>query len=507
MLLCLLMGQSMFANAYGGTSMESLYRVIPTYDQGCLMVGGSFSYGYNNFDVMAIKLDPDGGVQWTKVFGSPFNDEEAYNAIQLPDSSFVLVGYTFSYGAGSADMLLMGLDKDGSLSWSMVIGGSNEDRAYAVQQTSDNGYIVVGKTLSYGNAGNYDAFAVKLNASRTVQWARTYGGTVADYAYDVVIPPAPDSGYAIAGGTASYGGTSGDNVLLWKLRPGGLNQFVAVYSGDSTEFAEDIEPKTGGGYILTGRTNSFDADSDDVLVISVSETGALDWAHILGGSANDWGHQACQAPDSTVVVAAETRSYGAGLTDFLAFGLAPNGSYSWAWTWGGTGSEILNSVDVDVNNYLLFAGITGSFGQGNNDAALIKTDSTGAFANCVQDCSPDHAAVVLTEGNYATLRAATPGTSDISPSVFDTVPDITVLCQFVEMQEIKPERQIITCAPVSHGLVFRCSRRIQGLSLFSADGRLIRKLNLKKGENRIILQPGVFLWRWQGITGKAAVVR
>jgi len=81
-------------------------------------------------------------------------------------------------------------------------GGTMEDYAYSVQQTSDGGYIVAGQTSSFG-AGLDDIFLIKTDANGNVQWAKTYGGIHGDYASSV--QQTSDGGYIVAGATGSFG--------------------------------------------------------------------------------------------------------------------------------------------------------------------------------------------------------------------------------------------------------------------------------------------------------------
>jgi len=59
--------------------------------------------------------------------------------------------------------------------WQKALGGTSDDAAYGVAQTSDGGYIVAGYTESFG-AGGSDMYLVKVDTSGTLQWQKTFGG-------------------------------------------------------------------------------------------------------------------------------------------------------------------------------------------------------------------------------------------------------------------------------------------------------------------------------------------
>ncbi len=116
--------------------------------------------------------------EWRKRFWGSDNDE-AFSAQQTSDDGYVIAGYTKSYGAGKYDMLLIKTDMNGGMQWSRTFGGKDNDYAYSAVQTKDDGYIIAGKTESYGE-GYEDIWLIK-----TVQQTS-------------------DNGYIIAGATLSY---------------------------------------------------------------------------------------------------------------------------------------------------------------------------------------------------------------------------------------------------------------------------------------------------------------
>jgi hypothetical protein len=83
---------------------------------------------------------------------------------------------TWSFGAGSDDFWVLKLDKDGTVAWQKTYGGTGNDSAYSIQQTSDGGYIVAGETDSSG-AGNADAWGLKLDSNGNITGCSAEGSS------------------------------------------------------------------------------------------------------------------------------------------------------------------------------------------------------------------------------------------------------------------------------------------------------------------------------------------
>ncbi|MGC8814396.1 MAG: hypothetical protein ACP5QL_08340, partial [Dictyoglomus sp.] len=74
-----------------------------------------------------------------------------------------VAGYTNSFGAGYYDFYIIKLDSNGDKVWEKTYGGSKNDGAYSIQQTTDGGYIVAGYTNSFG-AGYGDFYIIKTDS-------------------------------------------------------------------------------------------------------------------------------------------------------------------------------------------------------------------------------------------------------------------------------------------------------------------------------------------------------
>jgi hypothetical protein len=271
--------------------------------------------------------------QWAKTLGGS-GAEEAYSIQQTSDSGYILAGRTGSFGAGSRDFLVVKLSSGGTIQWEKTFGGTNEDTAYSIQETYDSkygsGYIVAGETKSFG-AGNYDFVLLKLNSSGAVQWQKTLGGSTWDMAYSVI--QASDTNYVVAGTTASYGAGAGD-FLVAKVTIGGGIQWARTFGGTGYEVANAVQESSDGGYILAGYTDSFGAGRNDFLIVKVNSSGAFEWAKTYGGVNNDEAFSIQQTSDGGYIVAGYSWTSASDTDDFLILKLSSSGVIQWQKTFG-----------------------------------------------------------------------------------------------------------------------------------------------------------------------------
>jgi hypothetical protein len=144
-------------------------------DGGYVVAGTTSSFGAGLGDVYVVKLDATGTVQWTTTVGATGNEWYVYSIVQTADSGYAIAGNTDSFGPGIPDMYICKLDASGTVQWTTTVGGTAGDVATSIIQTVDGGYAVGGYSSSSG-AGGIDMCLVKLDASGDFQWARTVAG-------------------------------------------------------------------------------------------------------------------------------------------------------------------------------------------------------------------------------------------------------------------------------------------------------------------------------------------
>jgi len=352
---------------YGGSSDEKANSIQQVADGGYIVAGDTYSFG-NGGDVYILKLKSDGSLDWYETYGGSDNDY-AYSIQQTTDGGYIVAGYTDSYGAGYYDAYILKLQSDGSLDWYKTYGGSDYDYAYSIQQTTDGGYIVAGETYSFGTSG--DAYILKLKSDGSLDWQKTYGGGNYDYAYS--IQQTTDGGYIVAGETYSFG-NSGDAYIL-KLQSDGSLDWQKTYGGSGGDFAYSIQQTTDGGYIVAGCRYSFGAGGD-VYILKLKSDGSLDWEKTYGGSNYDYANSIQQKTDGGYIVAGETYSFGAG-GDAYILKLKSDGSLDWYKTYGGSNDDAAYSIQQTTDGGYIVAGETRSFGAGGEDVYILKLDKDG----------------------------------------------------------------------------------------------------------------------------------
>jgi len=309
---------------------------------------------------------------WQKTYGGS-NDDVAISIQQTQDGGYIVGGYTKSFGAGGWDFYVIKLDENGNKVWEKTYGGSNYDYAYSIQQTSDGGYIVAGWTGSFG-AGKSDVYIIKLDEDGNKVWEKTYGGSGDDVAYS--IQQTSDGGYIVAGYTKSFGVGEYD-VYIIKLDTKGNKVWQKTYGGSNYDVAISIQQTSDGGYIVAGETNSFGAGGSDVYIIKLDTKGNKVWQKTYGGSGDDWACSIQQTSDGGYIVAGGTSSFGAGEYDVYIIKLDEDGNKVWEKTYGGSGDDVAYSIQQTSDGGYIVAGYTKSFGVGEYDVYIIKLDENG----------------------------------------------------------------------------------------------------------------------------------
>jgi uncharacterized delta-60 repeat protein len=311
-------GNVIWTKTIGGSFDDFALSITQSSDGGYVVAGETYSFGAGFRDFYLVKLDSSGNVVWTKTIGGSDNDV-ANSIIQSSDGGYVVAGYTESFGSGSADFYVVKLDSSGNVQWTKTIGGSLTDVASSIIQSSDGGYVVAGYTQSFG-AGGSDMYVVKLDSSGNVQWTKTIGGLSDDVALSII--QSSDGGYVVAGNT---GGGVYDFYVV-KLDSSGNVIWTKTISGRNLDFAYSIIRSSDGGYVVAGFTYSFDTGTLEMYVVKLDSSGNVIWTKTIVGLSDDYARSIIQSSDGGYVVAGWTYSFGAGQADFYVVKMDANGN-------------------------------------------------------------------------------------------------------------------------------------------------------------------------------------
>ena len=272
-------GGTVWQKVLGGSSWDFGNSITPTSDHGCIMTGGTYSSDgdvsglHGAGDVWVVKFDSSGNIQWNKTYGGT-DDDWGFTIKQTFEGGYIVAASTASNNGdvtsnhGSQDAWIIKLNDTGAISWQKTYGGSNFEQALPIVQTSDSGYIFSGETYSNdgdisANHGGWDYWLVKINATGTLVWEKTYGGTNDDL--PTYMQQTGDGGFILGGFTASNSGDvtgnhGPDDMWVVKTNDTGYMQWEKCFGGTGNDTANCIIQTFDGGYAIAGATTSHNGD-------------------------------------------------------------------------------------------------------------------------------------------------------------------------------------------------------------------------------------------------------
>ncbi len=358
---------------YHTTNSEAAYSVKQTDDGGYIVTGFKTTMTTGS-DVYLLKTDAWGDTIWTQVFG-PKGTDVGQSVLETDDGGYIVVGQTDSAGSTPWDIYLIKTTPEGHLQWYKTYGGLLTEFASDIKKTTDGGYIIVGATNSSG-AGGADVYLVKTDASGTLSWSKTYGGSAADGGFSV--QPTADDGFIIVGATYSFD-VEGSDIYLIKTNSWGDTLWTKTYGAAGDDWGYCVQQTSDGGYLITGLTNYFGAGGSDVYFIKTDSLGEEDWTKTFGGSKDDGSYSALETWDGGFIITGWTYSYGAGGSDVYLIKIDAAGQTKWTKTFGisntdDAGASIQQTSD---EGYIIAGWLHYPIG-GDYDLYLIKTDSLGS---------------------------------------------------------------------------------------------------------------------------------
>jgi hypothetical protein len=363
---------TLWAMTYDAGDVEKAFRARTADDGGYIICGSTRSPGPGDTDAYLVRTGPAGDVIWARNYGGA-HTEEVYDVVQTSDGGYAAIGYTSTNTAGYFDVYLIRTDAGGDTLWTKTYGGIDYDYGYSVEETPGGGFIIAGRTSSFGN-GWRSAYFIRTDADGDTLWTRAHGGSGKDEAYSVVA--LAGGGYLAAGYTESYG-AGGSDIWLIRLDAAGDTLWTRTYGGALNERGEDIRPTADKGFVIAGRSSSFNPPLYDMYLVRIDAAGDTLWTRTYGGAAMEHAYSVDQALDGGFVVAGYTDSFGSGARDAYVVRCDAAGDTLWTKTLGGTSADYGYSAEQIAGGGYMVCGWTFSMGTGDGDAFLAVLAPAG----------------------------------------------------------------------------------------------------------------------------------
>ena len=397
--------------SFGGSYDDELYSIQRTSDAGYIATGRTKSYGENNYDLFLIKADKTGNILWQKNYGGA-REDEGYSVGETADGGYIVAGRTRSYGSGMYDVWLMKVDPSGEKTWDKAFGGALDDEASSIKQTIDGGFIIVGNTKSFGS-GMYDVWLLKIDQFGGKIWDKTIGGSRDDMGDS--IQETRDGGFVVAGTTGSWGNGDADALLI-KIDSNGNEQWKKTFGGPRSERNPwsrgwSAQQTADGGFAMLGSTNSFGSGGYDIWFIKTDANGDKIADKIYGGAYDEEGGYLVETREGHHILIGSTRSFGSGGFDAWLIMTDQNGEKIWDQTFGSKLDDKGYSVIQTDDGSSVFAGKTTPY--------IAQT--TRRKSACYGDCQQQEPATYY-DGWLVAIRSAHP-MIEIQPADYSACED------------------------------------------------------------------------------------
>ena len=340
---------------FAGPGIDKAYSVQQTRDGGYIIAGEtqyySSDYGLAETGVWLVKTDSTGNMQWNRTFIETDN-LGGYCVRQTSDDGYIISVTSTNFDIDMSDFWLIKVDSSGNKQWSRIFGGKSSDKAYCAQQTSDDGFIITGKTYVYDVF--YDIWLIKTDIAGNELWNKTFGGIDIDSAHSVW--QTNDGGYIIAGTTSSFG-DDGRNVWLVKTDPNGNEQWNKTYWEPCMNCATLIRQTHDGGYIIAGVVNSNFTDKYDICIAKTDSSGNMQWKKTFAKNTYNQAYCIKQTSDGGYIIAGETGFQFN--TNAWLIKTDQGGNIQWEEDFGGSGEETARCISQTIDGGYIIAGNKG----------------------------------------------------------------------------------------------------------------------------------------------------
>ena len=396
----------------------NIYQSGITYSTNLATSGAHQTSLSSQPDAYLAKFNSNGDILWATYLGGNSTDQTFDCLVDKSSDLIYVVGQTQSTNniatssayktnnSGNIDGFMVQFNSSGTRNWGSYFGGTNYDWLNAGVVDKNGNLIICGTTASSSNisttssyqpniAGSYDGFISKFNSSGNIQWSTYIGGSSTDYCNSITV--GSNNEVYITGTTYSSDKISSTGVhqttnkgngdcFVMRFTAGGAYAWGTFFGGSQAEEGKSIYCSPNGTLVITGntrstsdistssayQTSSYSANGYlDAFVLKLTSSGSRSWATYVGLTYEDQGIAVTADKSNNVFLALKTQNNGfgtsgshqnnlAGNDDLCLFKFSPTGTFQWATYYGGTSTDVPNSITTDTFGAIYVTGNTSS---------------------------------------------------------------------------------------------------------------------------------------------------
>jgi len=282
--------QNYFNNTYDLTgNSETGYGIVENEDGSIVVAGPYIDTEISDIrivqGIVLMKLNQRGELIWSQKYA----DSTAYlfpgfkSFIQTSDGGYAYGGGYRKVAIGQEEYpkyLIAKFDSLGNKEWFKTYGGEGWDTGIQVKQTWDEGFIMVGRSSSFGDPES-DIYLVRTDKNGEVLWERTYGEELDDYANTVEV--LEDRGFIIGASIGKmHNGTPRDDSYIFKTDSLGNIEWDKKYNfgaDNANCIVGAVKPTLDGGYLIKSCKGDWvEGELESTAYIAkIDERGGMIW--------------------------------------------------------------------------------------------------------------------------------------------------------------------------------------------------------------------------------------
>jgi hypothetical protein len=330
---------------YGGPFYEEGREIIECATGGYAIIGTTGSDQLNNTNFYLLRLDEELNCMWNKNYGGA-EVEWGQSIVEDSNGNLLICGYTNSFGEGGYDILVYKVNDQGDIIWQKTYGGSDWDFGYKIIAHPTEGYLICGKTYSYGNGGS-DGYLIHISDDGNLLNEWTFGGEGDDELVDIEMIPNSDA--LVILGSNEVNGLMNASTKKFDFNSG--ETVWTHYETDSTHhfYANALHCDQENIYIVGSRKQENIEHSFYRQLTHDGEEGS--W--FLDNTINSYKFYDIKALNNSVNVIGGTRVYGYGGMDCIMYRLSYTGIFEGGFFYGDTSDDFFSSFIIDEAKMVL----------------------------------------------------------------------------------------------------------------------------------------------------------